>query len=40
MFIKMNSFLVVGLKKSGFSISKLLLEKGAEVLYMMKIHQL
>ncbi len=31
MFIKINSFLVVGLKKSGFSISKLLLEKGAEV---------
>ncbi len=31
MYIKLTSFLVVGLKKSGFSISKLLLSKGANV---------
>ena len=31
MYIKLTSFLVVGLKKSGYSISKLLLNKGAEV---------
>ncbi len=31
MYIKLNSFLVVGLKKSGYSITKLLLSKGADV---------
>lgn len=31
MYIKLSSFLVVGLKRSGYSISKLLLENGAEV---------
>ncbi len=31
MYIKLTSFLVVGLKKSGYSITKLLLSKGAEV---------
>ncbi|MBO5926755.1 MAG: UDP-N-acetylmuramoyl-L-alanine--D-glutamate ligase [Clostridia bacterium] len=31
MYLKTNSFLVIGLKKSGFSISKLLLERGAKV---------
>lgn len=31
MYIKLTSFLVVGLKNSGYSISKLLLNKGAEV---------
>ncbi len=32
MYIKLSTFLVVGLKKSGFSIAKLLLSRGAEVL--------
>ena len=31
MYIKLTSFLVVGLKRSGFSIAKLLLSKGADV---------
>ena len=31
MYIKLSSFLVVGLKRSGYSITKLLLERGAEV---------
>ncbi len=31
MYIKLTSFLVVGLKRSGYSISKLLLDRGGEV---------
>ncbi len=31
MYAKLSSFLVVGMKKSGFSVAKLLLEKGATV---------
>ena len=31
MYVKLTSFLVVGMKKSGLSIAKLLLEKGGTV---------